>query len=211
MTNRNKVSIPYLEKSKIKAKADSFRIKHWGETIPVDIEHIVEINLCMNIVPVKYLKQSLDVEAGISSNWEDMIVDYDSYHEERCLTRLKFSLAHEIGHLVLHKELFQLLGITSEKDYREFTEEKIKSDCKFHSYAETQANMFANMLLVPREKLFLKKKSLLEDKKNELREFKLEDEEMLNSFLAIHLSREFDVSEDVMIVALCNLKADLTY
>ena len=71
--------------------------------------------------------------------------------------------------------------------------------------------MFANMLLVPREKLFLKKKSLLEDKKNELREFKLEDEEMLNSFLAIHLSREFDVSEDVMIVALCNLKADLTY
>jgi hypothetical protein len=89
--------------------------------------------------------------------------------------------------------------------------EKIKRDCKFHRYAETQANMFANMLLVPREKLFLKKKSLLEDKKNELREFKLEDEEMLNSFLAIHLSREFDVSEDVMIVALCNLKADLTY
>ncbi len=211
MTNRNKVIAPYLEKSKIKAEADSFRIKYWGNTIPVDIEHIVEIKLCMNIVPVKNLKQSLDVEAGILSNWEDIIVDHDSYHKERCFTRLKFSLAHEIGHFVLHKELFQSLGITSEKNYREFTEEKTKSDCTFHDRAETQASIFANMLLVPREELFLRKEALLKNKKSELGKLKIEDEENLNPYLAIHLSREFDVSEDVMNIALCNLKIDLTY
>lgn len=208
MNNQNKVGAPFLKASEIKTKADAFRKKYWGDSIPVDIERIIEFKMGLEIRPVPGLSQRSDAEAGISSNWKVLIVDRDIYEDERRYSRLRFSLAHEIGHLVLHKDLFGSLGISSMADYYQFTQEKAENGNTFHDYVEMQAGMFANMLLVPREELLKRKEAILKKNEKELANMKIEVE-LLESFLAKPLAREFDVSEDVMVRALSHLDRDL--
>jgi len=206
MDNQNKVAAPFLKASEIKTKADAFRKKYWGDSVPVDIENIIEFKLGLEMRPVPNLSQRSDVEAGISSNWKILIVDKDIYEDERRYSRLRFSLAHEIGHFVLHRELFRSLGITSMTDYYRFAQEKAENGNTFHDNVETQASMFANMLLVPREKLLRRREIILKEKK--LSELKFETG-LLESYIAKPLAREFDVSEDVMAIALSHLDGDL--
>lgn len=70
-----------------------------------------------------------------------------------------------------------------------------------YGYLETQANKFANYLLVPRNILIVEKRK--EAKKIEVKSsLKRIDVKTLNSYLAIPLSKVFGVSESVVEIAL---------
>lgn len=56
MRNLSELSVPFLKPSEIKTKADAFRNKHWGNSLPVDIEQIIEFKLRINIIPVPELR-----------------------------------------------------------------------------------------------------------------------------------------------------------
>jgi len=72
---------------------------------------------------------------------------------------------------------------------------------KEYGYLETQANKFAGHLLVPREILRIEKQKELKRKDNPSW-FKKLDRKTLNSYLAIPLSKIFNVSENVIVIAL---------
>jgi len=102
-----KIRVSFLDNKEINKNADLFRKKHWNKLVPVDMEEIIEIKLKISLAPIPNLQNSFGVDAFITSNWQLIYVDRVSYLDERFQNRLRFSLAHEIGHFVLHKNIYQ--------------------------------------------------------------------------------------------------------
>jgi len=201
--NYQGIEIPYLNKDSIKHNADSFRKKYHGLSVPVDIEKIVEIKLKIDIIPLPDFRKNSSLEALITSNWKSIYVDKDTYENQD--NRLRFSLAHEIGHFLLHKEIYEGLNIKEITDFYRAVEEIPR---KQYGYLETQANYFANFLLIPKEESILEKEKLLQKIKNE-DIIKKADSKMVNSYLAEQLIHVFEVSAEAIEISLNNLNNNL--
>lgn len=193
------IKVPFLNNDEIEARAKKFRDKYSNSSIPVDIEKIVEFKLGMDIIPIPGLKKNCDTDAFITSNWKAISVDNESYVNDNDQNRLRFSIAHEIGHLVLHKKIYAEFSISELEDFYNFINE---IPGKEYGYLETQASKFANYLLMSRDVLKKEKDKLL--KKNS--ELEGIDSETVNSYIAGPLSSVFGVSAQVVEIALNDLK-----
>ena len=189
---------PYISKDNIKIKADLFRKKLWDDSIPVDIEKIIDVKLKIDIIPLPGLEQNCGTDAFISSDWKSVCIDKRKFLDNR--NRLRFSLAHEIGHFVLHKSIYSKFKITDLKDFYDFMN---KMPVDQYGYLESQANSFANFLLVPRDRLLVEKeKALNKIKKAYNIDINKIDQKTLYSYMAIPISMVFGVSEKVIEIAL---------
>jgi Zn-dependent peptidase ImmA (M78 family) len=72
------------------------------------------------------------------------------YKQKDSEFRIRFSIAHELGHFSLHKEIFENINITNNEDWK-----KIVSSIPRDKWSalEYQANEFAGSLLVPGKEL----------------------------------------------------------
>lgn len=194
------ISVPFIDNSLIKNSADAFRKKYWDDTIPVDIEKIIDVKIGIDVIPSPGLQLLCDVDALIYSDWKSIIVDHNKYFDGRYQNRLRFSYAHEIGHFILHKDIHKSLKIKSTKDFQKFIKEIPQIQ---YGYLETQANKFANFLLIPRERLIIEKEKEIKRKEiNDLISSGKLNKKTVNPYLAIPLSKIFGVSEDAMEIAL---------
>jgi len=191
-----KIFVPYLSNYDIEQKVERFRENFGDNKIPVDIEHIIEIKLKISIAPIPNFLKIIGTDALIASNWQTLYIDNDEYMDERRHNRLRFSLAHEIGHFVLHKEIYDSLNIKNLNDYYKLNKDIPREQ---YGYLETQANKFANYLLIPRKILRVERGKIIERIKEDLKGI---DIKTLNSYLAIPLSDIFKVSEEVIAIAL---------
>lgn len=139
------IQIPFLRDDEIRARTDRFRIQRWGEKIPVDVELIAEKNLNLLMIPIADLRYRAHAEAYLSSDLKEIV--YDPSIPE---VRIRFSIAHEIGHLVLHSELIRKLRPGS---YDEWKELQRGLPDVIWGRAEYQAREFAGRLLVPPQQL----------------------------------------------------------
>lgn len=202
------IVIPFLDNATIKNKADVFRSKFWNGSLPIDIERIIDLKLRIDIITVSRLHDYCDTDALISSDWNSIYVDSNKFLDERYQNRLRFSFAHEIGHFVLHKDIYKNFKIKNEKDFYRLIKEIPQSQ---YGYLETQANKFANYLLIPREKLIKEKKKIentIEFKK--IIKFGKVDQKTINSYISIPLSKIFAVSEDAVEIALNDIVYKIT-
>jgi Zn-dependent peptidase ImmA (M78 family) len=196
---------PFLGNPEIKSKAETFRKKFWNDSIPVDIEKVIDLTLKLDVIPVPDLMKFCDTDALITSNWESIYVDKDKYLDERYNNRLRFSFAHEIGHFILHKEIYKSFGI---KNFEYFYKLIDQIPQEQYGYIETQANKFANYLLIPRDGLFIEKDKCIASKdiiREIIKSGKL-DNKAIDSYLAIPLAKTFCVSEDAMEIALSDIR-----
>ena len=201
-----KIIVPYLSTQDIRQKADKFRSDYWGSQIPVDILEIAEFEFDIEIRPIPNLKKLIDMDALISSNFEVLYVDNDQYINDNQINRLRFSVAHEIGHMILHKQYYESLGINSFEDYIKYTEELPEDQ---HSWLESHAYEFAGRLLVPYEELTQKideAKKMLEDAKINIT---AENEELIKDFITRKICYDFDVSSDVIYKRIVKEKINL--
>lgn len=189
---------PYLNNVTIGERVELFRKKFWNNDIPVEIEDIIELKLNIDIIPIPGFLKLTNMDALITSGWKYIYVDNNEYLDGH-YHRLRFSLAHEIGHFVLHKEIYYNFGIKNQEDYY-----KLYKDIPGlqYGYLESQANKFASYLLIPRKILATELAKELKNNKNNLSRFKKMDRKILNSYLAIPLSKNFKVSEEAMKYAL---------
>lgn len=194
--NYKNIKVPFLREAYIKQKANLFRRKFWNSTLPVDIEKIIDVRLKMDIIPVPHLVNYCDTDALIASNWRSIYVDYDRFMDDRQQNRLRFSLAHELGHYILHKNIYRSLEIKSFDDFYNTIDQMPGEQ---YGYLETQANKFASHLLVPRQRLKVEREKLLKKVKNTVKDI---DEKFLNSYIARFLSNVFGVSAEVIEIAL---------
>jgi hypothetical protein len=112
---------PFIDQQKCWAEADRFRQTHWSSgDIPVDVLAIVEFDLDLEIRVSSGLKLDADVDALLLGDWKTLIVDQQQYMDSRFNNRLRFSIAHELGHYVLHKAVFETIPRQSPKEWIAF-------------------------------------------------------------------------------------------
>ena len=126
---------------KILQKAESLQIYNQNEATPLDL--LAEIVLNCNIIYEDLDKHQYGLlgVAEYQSNiiWLNKSLDcYEDYNlsDEG---RLNFTLAHEIGHFILHKKLYE------NDDFTDFHNETNPIGKRI----EIQANIFAEMLMMP--------------------------------------------------------------
>lgn len=196
----SKIKINPLSNQQIREAADRIRAEFWGDNIPVNIENILEVKLKISIIPVPGLNYQISFDSFISSDWKNVYVDNEIYGNDKYYRRIRFSLAHELGHFVLHHDLFESLGIKSFEDYYRFYNEIPNDQYRF---LEDQANKFAGYLLIPYEIMEKHRDKLLAEARKKLIGTHLENVDVdLSSYIASDMADMFDVSKMAMEIGL---------
>ncbi|MDP3041719.1 MAG: ImmA/IrrE family metallo-endopeptidase [Candidatus Omnitrophota bacterium] len=135
----------------INCDAESFlSTYHPSLFIPIPIEEIIELQMKMDIISIPGLKDSfakmgLEIDAFISSDLKSISVD--RYIYENRLNRYRFSLAHEIGHKILHEYLYAQFKFNVRDQWIKVLNQIPISE---RQIVEWQADEFAGLILVPR-------------------------------------------------------------
>ena len=197
----SKFKTPYISNAEIKNRADLARGGLCDGKVPIDIENIL-MTLKVNVIPLPNLRSQINFDSFITSNWENVYVDNDDYLDDFQYRRVRFSLAHELGHLILHRKLFESLNIRTLEEYYNFYEQ-VPGDQ--YGYLEAQANSFAGYFLVPREELFKYREEILKKFRKKLEDsgVKIKDEDLME-YLINPLDEIFNVSGQAIRIALQN-------
>ena len=193
------LNVKFLTDDYIASVAESFLKQNSLTSIPVNIERVIESNYRMDIVPIPGMRDLLDTDGYCSPDCTAIYVD--QYVYERIYNRYRFTLAHELGHRVLHKRYFSELLFDS---YSEWLTVMDQIDSWDYSKMEYQANMFAGMTLVPTIFLkleFNKQLCLFEPQLDHARSNGIGRDAYVPTLLdaiAHELSIKFEVSTDVL-------------
>ena len=191
------MSYHYTTRLTLLQRAESFRNRFCRNApFPLDIEYLLEKELGLELIPVSALRQTTRVSAYLKADFSGIVIDAEEYIDERFTNRLRFSLAHEIGHFILHRDIFRAQRINSIDEYIEQIDELNEENwCGL----EWQANQFAGFLLVPYHELEHRvDETLREIEKRNLAGFLLENGEEVSSQVAPFLGRYFGVSAEVI-------------
>lgn len=135
----------FLRNEEIWEEADKCYLKYrYDDSIPVDVEYIAE-KMGLDIIP-EYIPESFD--AFLSLDGKAILIN--SARDERYNSRIRFSVAHEVGHFILHQEMLKKFHFDDLADYVTFIQEISEKEYKSFEY---QANEFAGRLLIPRSQL----------------------------------------------------------
>jgi IrrE N-terminal-like domain len=113
-------------------------------SIPTPIEEIAEIKCGLDIIPLPGLRDLLEIDGFISSDLSCITID--QFVLERRLNRYRFTLAHELGHLHMHRDIYAELKFGSLNEWKQFQKDVDEAD---YSWVEYQAYAFAGLVLVP--------------------------------------------------------------
>jgi hypothetical protein len=107
VTDPRKFKAPYNPKERIWQEADRLRAVHpAGRSLPVKVLDLAEFDLGLDLVPADGLREQLDIEALLMGDLRSILVDRHAFMSPRLEYRLRFSVAHEIGHLILHRDIY---------------------------------------------------------------------------------------------------------
>jgi Zn-dependent peptidase ImmA (M78 family) len=198
--NPNDIIAPILSYDDINKHAEDFLWKHKrNEIFPVDIEAIAEFDLGLNIFPFPNLQVTFDIEGFISGDLNVIYVDEFIYYQRPA--RYRFTLAHEIGHYVLHSNL---IGSFHPQSVAGWSKSILAVDEETYDWLEWQAYSFAAAVLVPRVSLkqnFRNELKLLLPKIDFIRSKGLSVEssqDYIINAIATKLIEKYDVSADVL-------------
>jgi hypothetical protein len=191
------LKVPFKQKEEIRAITEEILERNQpGGGLPVNIEKIVEVYYGLGLTPIPGLKDIHGVDGSLSADLRDILVDEGIM--VRVPTRFRYTLAHELAHLVLHANLIEDLDITSTQRWKEFIQD---IDNKTYSKLEWQAHAFARYILVPTHALQDSwETAFREADKVGLDLYTME--EAAFSVVASNIAREFDVSEAVISIRL---------
>lgn len=198
LKTRYEYYIPFLSSEELKKKA-----KEIYQLRPLQTNDVAGEVLAKNfpMIEVRYdnlsqgLLGTIDLRNNIITLSEDIMSDTNRVH---------FTLAHEIGHLVLHRKFLQK-EFSSVDDYIDIS---ILSD-KNIKRMEYQANVFASYLLLPERKFYYEVALLFKEYSITKGRLYL-DHQLCNrrnvSLILQRLSRKFQVSQQAIAIRLKNEK-----
>jgi len=143
------VSAPWLPYEKLRPIAEKFLGEHCPlREIPIPIEHIVDNCFGIDIVPTPGLHKSFDIDSFVTSDFTAIYVDeyvYDSRPQ-----RFRFSLSHEISHVIIHGDVFEKLAFSTITEWKQVVTSIPEKE---YGLLEFQANSLAGLILVPPDNL----------------------------------------------------------
>jgi len=142
------MNVPFVSDDQIFHIAENF-LKNYNPSniLPVPIESIAEQQLNLMILPIQDLEVQCEVAGSISKDFNAILIDEKTYINQE--KRARFTIAHEVGHCVLHKEIFSKANGSYSK--REFVVFQNSLDGTNHKRLEIQAFRFAEEVLCPRQ------------------------------------------------------------
>ena len=161
----------------------------------MDVMSIVEFDLNLEIIPMSGLRQDADIDALLLDDWRTLVVDQSYYLDDRYQNRIRFSVAHELGHYVMHKAAFDQIPRGSAEEWLAFVRDMPERE---YSFLESQANEFAGRFLVPLEDLRSEfEASIVQAEENGLPRNQLREDSHMQ-YLAKPIARRFEVSSSVI-------------
>lgn len=143
------LEIPYFTYSDIGKRAQVFLTEyHPSFELPIPIEQIVDVKIGLDIVPINNLYRDFGLSGYLTRDCSAIFVDEfqtDNYEE-----KYRFTLAHEIGHYVLHKSFYENLPFEAPDEYVAWRASVPPQDM---SWFETHGDWFAGHVLVPTNRL----------------------------------------------------------
>lgn len=185
-----------LSRPDIWEAAEDFRRKYVDpvDTIPVPMEEIIEFKLGLTMIPLQRLKSLGDIEGFLSCNLKTIYVDADTYNDPRYENRLRFTFAHEVGHLVLHAEEIKKMRYRNSEDW---IKHNIGNETDTIDWFEKQAKQFAGRLLVPKNTL-IDHIEQHREKIDSFRETYTNNEDLLIDTVSRSICKPFGVSFEVI-------------
>ena len=121
---------------------------------PIDVFAFFEIDLGLDPIPFDDLTAKYRVQAAIKADFTGIYLDAEQYKlmemgPDWKLNRLRFTVAHELAHYFLHRDLAQKEHFASLPDFARWNE---NYGGKKYT-VEQDANEFAGRLLVPETRL----------------------------------------------------------
>ena len=129
------IFVPYLANDEIWKQAEAIRDKFGRNTIPVNVDIIAEKGFKLDFIPIPTLRSIVGAEAHISGDLTEL-----HYEPDSSSFRLRFSIAHELGHAVLHPTQIKILRSGSYAEWKETIQELPSG---IWGRAEYQAREFA--------------------------------------------------------------------
>lgn len=195
-------SAPFLSYRDLRRIAAEFLERyHPSGTIPVPIEIIAEKEFGIDIVPVPGLQEALrsddyGVVGFITGNLEEIHIDEWVFkHREN---RYRFTIAHELGHVVLHSDLYSSATFATIEGWKAFINDIPDEE---HAWLEWQAYAFAGLVLVPPEPLERSTRQHLEHLLNAARYHEVPVEKVADTawdLVMEQVASEFKVSTQVV-------------
>ena len=179
----------YISYEETEEKANEFLSKYNpNREIPVPIEEIVELKLEISIIPKMKMLSQHGIDAFLSADFTELYIDQEHYMSQS--NRSRFTLAHEVGHYVLHKDIIKSINTLEQwKDY-------LLGQGSRRAIYEIQADNFAGCLLMPQPEVieeFSKQKEIAITKLKSVGMNEPENK-ILISFIANEVARKFNVS-----------------
>lgn len=139
------IDIPYLSYDKIAiAAANCLARFHPDDTVPVPIEDIIDVGYGLEPVLTPNLEARFSTVAFLTHDLKEIRVDDFVYRKQSY--RLRFSYAHELGHLILHQGVYEQLVFKTPGEWKMAMESL--GDANYRRL-EWQADAFAGLVLVP--------------------------------------------------------------
>lgn len=202
----SKFKAPKLSFKDIWQEADKFRQNYWpSEELPINIHDIIDLDLDMEIRCVSRLREITGFDALLLGNLKGIIVDQEDYMNDRMENRMRFSFAHEVGHYILHSDVYRNLPYTDEDGWIELIQNLPEEE---YFWVEQHAYEFAGRLLVPKDSLVNELKETIKllqtlKKNTESSGFPLASElsqiELAKEYIASYICRKYGVSDQVII------------
>jgi len=123
---------------------------------PLDVFTFLEVDLRLDPIPFDNLTAKYRVEAAIKADFTGIYLDAEQYAlmergPDWKLNRLRFTVAHELAHYLLHRDVPQAANFASLPDFARWT-----GNYGGRKYTlEQEANEFAGRLLVPESRLHI--------------------------------------------------------
>lgn len=137
--------IPYIHPEDSRNRADAFLAEHNREgVLPLPIWSIVEFILDINIVPIPGLQDRIGTVGFITSDLTEIDVDLDV--AERYAARFRWTVAHEVGHVLLHRRLYEAQAFSTPDEWKRWIG---SIPDRLYRSLEIQANTIAAQLLMP--------------------------------------------------------------
>lgn len=176
----------------VRLKAEEFISQHNPtRSFPFDIERFLE-GLGFSIVPVPRLRNLHSCDAYLGKDLEEISVDKHVYYN--IPMRFRFSLAHELGHIIMHTEIF---SSAEHSNMQEWASWRAGLDAQMVQNMEREATFFAGFILAPLIELREIFNETRESWSQRGREFINLDQSAEYEFY-MEISKNFEVSDEVI-------------
>ena len=143
------LTLQHLTYSEIGKKANSFLLKyHPSFEIPIPVENIVDVNMGIQIFPYPGLYKVHGQNGFLSK--DRTTINVDEYQYDNYYPKCRFTIAHELGHYVLHERQYANLPFNAPDEYEKWL---LAESPEAIDWFEKQSDWFAEQLLVPTQSL----------------------------------------------------------